>query len=476
MFKVVLVDDEPFVIEGLVEMVAWDKYGFKVSGMASDGESALELIKTVQPDVVFTDIRMPGMDGLRLIDETRKLVDKEVLFVILSGYSEFDYIKKAMDLKSFTYLLKPIDSDAVNDELTKIRTILENKAVMSERFDESVDVVLGMTFERLCSGQMKPTLIGRAQFLMDFKQDDGYVLGVTSDNECIKGFGENDKVQHMFFRIAEKDRYFVMWGSKKDLDEKLIYIEDCCNERQDKSFVYTTAIQTSLSKVEECYQIIESHQRLRFYEQPTYKMVLDEVMFSKEIDRISKNPIFNYVSKPDRSEIDYQLSVMFHELREKRMSPELLKLKFEVFVDWIQIKLHQNYGYEEFVNFKQFKEVCKDAVIYYYNHLSESTNNDVVIQIRNYAINHMNEDLKLKTVAKLFGYNSVYLGQIFQKDMDIKYKDFITRLRIDKAKELLLYSSLRVKDVANEVGFNNPDYFVKKFKECEGVSPSEYRL
>lgn len=476
MFKVIIVDDEPFVIEGLLEMVSWKDYGFKVSGVASDGESALELIRAVQPDVVFTDIRMPCMDGLELMDETRRLIDKDIIFIVLSGYSEFDYIKRAMDLKSFTYMLKPIDPDAISEELVKLKTRLEQKVGISERFEESVELVLGMTMERLCSGQIKPSLIGRAKFLMDLSQKDVYLLGLASNDINLENLIVDERRQHVIFSVQDNDHYFIMWGSRQFLQERILHIEDQCIGAQASSYVYLTNIQLSLSNIDRCFQILDSYRRYRFYECFSFMIVEEEMIFSKDFDRISHNSLFRLMTKPDKSEIDYQLSVMFHELREKKVSPDVLKLKFEVFIDWMQQQIDQTYGYERFKDFKQFKQACKISVAYYFQHIDVVRNNDVVNQVRQYIDNHMNEDLKLKTVARFFGYNPVYLGQIFLKDTGVKYKDFINGLRMDKAKELLLYSSLRIKEVAYEVGFNNPDYFVKKFKEYEGVSPSEYRL
>lgn len=132
MYKVLLVDDEPYVIEGLKTMIAWERHGFRICGEATNGEDALAIIKTEDPALVITDIRMPVLDGLELIRQSRELLDSKTKFVILSGYEEFSYIQSAMRYDVSDYLLKPIDDEEVNRVIGNLgRQIREERA-----FDE----------------------------------------------------------------------------------------------------------------------------------------------------------------------------------------------------------------------------------------------------------------------------------------------------------------------------------------------------
>jgi two-component system response regulator YesN len=114
MLKVLLVDDEPYVLEGLKVMVDWAAHGFSRLFEASNGEDALEIVKLSNPDLIITDIKMPVMDGLEFIRLSVERLRSTAKFVILSGYDDFSYAKKAMLYNVSDYLLKPLDSDELN--------------------------------------------------------------------------------------------------------------------------------------------------------------------------------------------------------------------------------------------------------------------------------------------------------------------------------------------------------------------------
>ena len=110
LLKLLIVDDEPIVLKGLLETYDWDKMGFEIVGSAQNGERALELIKEKQPHLVLTDICMKHMDGLTLIEKVKEF-DDSILFIMISAYTEFEYAQKACEIGAFSYLLKPIDEE-----------------------------------------------------------------------------------------------------------------------------------------------------------------------------------------------------------------------------------------------------------------------------------------------------------------------------------------------------------------------------
>lgn len=120
MYTVLLVDDEPLVLEGLRFMINWESYGFRVCGEASDGEEALERIQELNPDLVVTDISMPIMDGLQLIEYSKQVLNTKGHFFILSGYDDFTFARKALTYGVFNYWLKPIDVEEIHTSLLKL--------------------------------------------------------------------------------------------------------------------------------------------------------------------------------------------------------------------------------------------------------------------------------------------------------------------------------------------------------------------
>jgi YesN/AraC family two-component response regulator len=133
MIKVMIADDEPFIRQGLKILIDWEQYGFKICGEASNGKEAVELMKENDYDLIITDIKMPLMDGLELIEYTRMHISKKTRFIILSGFYEFDYAKKAIKNEVADYVLKPVQKEelikALEDYKEYIRQAENQKAL-----------------------------------------------------------------------------------------------------------------------------------------------------------------------------------------------------------------------------------------------------------------------------------------------------------------------------------------------------------
>lgn len=128
MFKVVIAEDEDMIRQGLRYTFDWLSLDCCVVGDAADGESGIELIRQMQPDIVMTDIRMPGMSGFDMIEEASRYC--QFYSIILTGYSEFEEAKRAIELNVFDYLLKPIDEDALKNCIEKLKRHIEQTAIM----------------------------------------------------------------------------------------------------------------------------------------------------------------------------------------------------------------------------------------------------------------------------------------------------------------------------------------------------------
>ncbi len=126
MYHVFLADDEPWALMALKNMVCWSDYGFAVSGEAEDGRQALERIERTDPDLIISDIRMPGMDGLALMAALREL-GRKTQVLLVSGYTDFEYAREAMRLGCAGYLVKPVEEKELIEYLERIRLLLDEK-------------------------------------------------------------------------------------------------------------------------------------------------------------------------------------------------------------------------------------------------------------------------------------------------------------------------------------------------------------
>ena len=125
MIKVLLVDDEPFIRQGLRVLVDWEGYGFEIAGEAANGIEALEILKQEEIDVVFADLKMPGMGGLEMIEKAKKEIGSMTRFVILTGYADFDYAQRAIGLKVVDYMLKPVQTRDLQELLERMEKVFQ---------------------------------------------------------------------------------------------------------------------------------------------------------------------------------------------------------------------------------------------------------------------------------------------------------------------------------------------------------------
>jgi two-component system response regulator YesN len=133
MYKLILIDDEPWALKGLAEIISWDEYGFDVCGYCKNAAEALAVFRKNDVDAVFTDIRMPGMDGVEFIAEVKK-IKPELECVIVSAYSDFEAARKALEYQASAYILKPLEEDEVRKTAARVRANLDSRAGNAQPF------------------------------------------------------------------------------------------------------------------------------------------------------------------------------------------------------------------------------------------------------------------------------------------------------------------------------------------------------
>lgn len=484
MYKVIIIDDEPLMIEGLLNMIDWNKYGFKVSGVASDGLLGLDLIKTIEPDVVITDIRMPGISGLELIETCQKELEYKCHFVVISGYNEFDYIKTAMDLKCVSYILKPIDQDEVHELLVKMQ-----KKIMEEsnNLDESTDVVIKMTLGRIITEPIKPSVIYRAEFLLDWSREKAYcfasVYGESSSKEqqiiSMKAVAKEVGCKLIILGINNHKTSLIVYGVKEAVRKWSTKIKSHAREYPEQALYWLMISQLSdqLSELKDIVYLVDHNVAIGFYQRsPLVERLDTRVTYSNDLSLLDKYKLGDLVKKSKQELIDIELVQLFRLIGNKLPEPDFLIVTLNNFINYIEKQYKVEYTLGPIENFSQFKAETREMMAYFRGIEVKNTQEVGIDQVKEYVDNHYQDDVRLKSVAEIFGYNSVYLGQLFLKSYKTKYKDYVLKVRVCKAKELLLYTNYSIKQVAYSVGFSNPDYFVSKFKSVEGISPSRYRV
>ncbi|HAB61789.1 MAG TPA: two-component system response regulator, partial [Lachnospiraceae bacterium] len=182
MISIMIVDDEPFIREGLKVVINWEEHGFHIIAEASNGKEALDILDEKEIDLVIADIRMPIYDGLELIELAKKKKGRRTKYVILSGYNDFEYVRKALNQNVSDYILKPIQKDELINTLKKIK-----EEILKEQLDEEA-------IRQLKNNQLRNSI-------------EGLVGGLYSDASlCLirEYFGKLNSLRYVLIRIEKK--------------------------------------------------------------------------------------------------------------------------------------------------------------------------------------------------------------------------------------------------------------------------------
>jgi len=511
MYSLLIADDESIIRQGLKCIVDWDSLGFSCIYEASNGIEALDIITKHQPDVVLMDIRMPKLTGLELVKKVREN-NYNGIVIIISGYSDFNYAKEAIAQGVKYYLTKPVEEDellSIMDNVTKkLESDKEKQLLLSTYRDKAKEnilkeVLMG-TGEKYTSELQDINIIAPPYQVIIYekysynKDDDFYsfeeLLRVTNqDNHTFEGITiENHQVillkgEYALSRFHDfLERYNQQNRPQKGspLDSIFIAYGSVVNSLSDIHISYSEALKL-LSRRFFC----EKHQHtLGYHELPqknnsvfllsdtaldtysnklaNYLQASNRVFISELLDELEQN-IAN--THEDISKIKLFLADMYLLVREKIYHLyNNVSIPFETNRAMIDSINQKYYLYEiiDLIN-EQFDMIMKwigtpsrdstiDSIIHYIKH------------------NYMN-NIKLESIAPLFGYNSSYLGKIFNKKTGLSFNSYVDSIRIKQSQKLLVNETLKVYEIAERVGYQNVDYFHLKFKKYTGMSPAEYR-
>lgn len=534
MIKIFLVEDEIIIREAIHKMIPWEEYGFTFAGEAKDGEMALPAIRSIRPDVLITDIKMPFMDGLAL----SRLVLKELpdtKIIIVSGYDDFEYARQAISLGVEQYLLKPVTKSAFIEVLEKIREKYEKEVEQKdyfEKFQKDIREYEKNTrrdfFEMLVSGKAEPAEIYEkaGQLGIDILSE-CYNLILFSVNSGEKKSGvvdaytpEMDSLLTKIAALAQKNTDFLLFRNqmfsyavlvkapKERIKERT---KGCMDElahmfEQEKEriewYICHAAPVDRLSLVPKCYQEAMKAFALRYV---GYSHVLPDGQADgkrgrtdvdlRVIDTDAVNPemIRNFLCQALPDEVEGFVSNYFGLIGEDALKSLLFCQYILLNVYFCVISFVQGLGFDKM----QFQEELANLHVEQpgspakmredvANMLSkaiavreESTKGKykTLIQtaVQFMEDNYMDESLNLNKVACAANVSANHFSALFSQEMKQTFIEYLTGLRMRKAKELLRCTDKRSGEIALEVGYKDAHYFSYLFKKTQGCTPSVYR-
>lgn len=515
MFRILIVDDEKKHRSGLIKLL-YTIYPEDMLLEAESGDQALEIMRLLECDIVITDIRMQGMDGLELL---RKIKDEytNTSVIILSGYGEFSYAKDAIKYGVSEYLLKPIDVgevkkclDKVRGEITDRRTRNENQESMKTQLQETEIIYMEyLMFQFLRNGDFEKKQRVREIFPME---QPGYIFLCDIKTGEESGKGALD-VQEFRLALKEYIRHASSYSFQTDV-RNLYVVLVLGPEKGGKTWFdnMRRALQKSLPDCRFAFYISGWHKNMyeegpkayeeanliwnyRFYELGDYcdydlwKERLEGELsgISDSVGRITEHvkqndiiAAFQYIKEyvdagakeqlPDPGKLCQSVMLLLFQVSkglEPMMSEEMRRRTEEALM-----KISQSETVSSLLRlvYSFLVEIGKNV-----NFQKEIKGVDVLNHCRDYLEQHYMEEITLDLMAEKYYFNASYFSTIFKNYFGKSFSNYLIELRMHKAKGLLASADYKIKEVANKVGYRDANYFIRAFKKFYGYTPEEYR-
>ena len=531
--KVFLVEDEMVIRNGIVKSINWEKEGYRLVGEASDGELAYPMILKEKPDILLTDIKMPFMDGLELSRLVKQeLPDTKIL--IFSGYDEFEYAKEAIRIGVTEYLLKPVSSAQLLEVMRRISKQIEQDREeremlrqYQEDMKENVERERQNFFSHVIRGEVS---IGEA-----VKNGKKYGMDLSAGFYSIILFKifstpEENIVSEHIWKICEKIEtkvdeipyaYYFQRGidgwvflltaeSKEQMEERQKNLCDCLAEimKNERKVEYFGGIGKPVERIRNLGQSFRDAERIfaeRFTRQSNQflsgfeKMDVykDDEFQIKDLGDVGKSRemIEKFLNNGTKEELEEFMDTYFIRMKEDKLQSTLMRQYiimdiYIVIMSFCEKIDAVNHDYQQeteklkstIQNMNSVSEIrlyityMLNQAIELRDSISKKRYADIIKAAEKMISEHyMSEEISLNSVADSVGMSPSYFSSVFSKESGKTFVEFLTETRMEKAKELLMCSTLKTSEIGYEVGYKDPHYFSYIFKKTQGCSPKDYR-
>ncbi|OOM13768.1 response regulator [Clostridium saccharobutylicum] len=502
--KVLLVDDDKIIRCGLKKIIERAGEQFVIIGEANNGVTAFEIIKREEPDIVITDIKMPVMDGIELIEKVKENKFK-CKIVALSGFDEYKFVRESLKNGAVDYLLKPIDNKDLIELMNKIKMDKEEEEKhireYADKMEKSNKIINEKMLYKLLSNELYNNMNNEGKIknfnLLEFKM---LVISfrILNKEDIIYKLDEiRNKVFEHFDNvlddliICEYEKNLIVLHKKSE-DEKMNRLLQLIRS-EDKDIVYKS-------------MDIDSNDIRGIYLQCTQGLLENfygkKIQYSnqylhdnqKNIDQLMEK-IINDMELLNKADLRRNFEEFVKILKENSIYPKATKILIIKLIDLCKLKIDDfNNVYNESQSKEQLK--VKDYIGYmknfedgrifllkFFNEMLENMKDiregrsDRVIEFaKEYIKANYNRNISLKDVADKVYLNPNYLSELFKKNVGKNFIEYLIELRINKSKELLKIPGIKIYEVSNEVGYKDQVSFNRAFKRIVGMPPREYMM
>ena len=527
MYRVMIADDEGIVIDSFKYLLK-EEFGESVLvETAKTGRSVIELAERFRPDIALMDIRMPGINGIDAIKEIRKR-NEGIIFIVISAYDKFVYAQEAINLGVMDYLNKPVDKDQFIQTIKKAMLQVDDEREKRSRELEILEkmetvapiIESGLIYNLLFQDFYKED-IENFKKVLEIESDYGYMIALIFGEQQKDGFmtnavGSSVKIQNhirdlreiikSFFNgiisavMANKIAVFIPFDKKEfDYNERIEIIDTARNMIRKLNTQMDVTFRAGIGSIKTLdQQMVSYNEALDSLTMTTGSVVhSDDVAvgcdYEDDYPIDSENVIFESVKNGDYNKAMGAANQFFDWMVDRYNSyADDIKLKVLEFVLRAESLVYEKGGntyhfraredYLRVINGAQSYEALRKWFLdkiseACHNVMSrrENRSNGVIDRAREYIQNNYKNDISLDDVSREIDISPYYFSKIFKEAMGENFIEYLTNLRIEKAKELLDKTDMSMKEICVEVGYSNPNYFSRIFKKNVGVTPTEYK-
>lgn len=516
MIHVILVDDEEIITNGLVDFVRWKSYDMEVVGVAGDGKKALSLVKELFPDVVITDIKMPFLDGLEFMKEARKIIP-DGLFVFISGYDNFHYAQSAIRLGAYDYILKPIDIDHFHDLLNRILLEFKKKTQVTKKNQSSIygmrkDFFIELLYNDITQEEIKDRVKVHDLGLYSWLQVVLFQLHcqpsekVNISNVLIEiGNRVYNEPMPPLIQIGKCEFLAVCMGKGKIETQDIVHslLKETRIVLENIGYDVTAGIGTMenhLHLIHRSFQSAKSSLNRKFVIGKNIDIYFEHQIISEkrglEVEILHRpiTEIVQDVKYLKRKSLKKKLDDMEDKIKQfgdpyhnaQIVVTDIFLAALNILHD-MEIPVQELFPNPIQENIAFLKsETIEEVFGKLYNLLSAiMTHIEEKKPEKNYVfgqkskeyidLNYMRPDLSLAEVAYTSCLSTNYFTMVFKAYFNKTFVEYVTDIRINMAKELLLLSDLKVYEISYKIGYENPSYFSSVFKKKTGFTPNNFR-
>ncbi|MEJ8305198.1 response regulator [Saccharibacillus sacchari] len=493
-FRMVIVDDEPMIRKGLQALIRRIAPEWEVCGEATNGREALALIRNVKPDLVLTDISMPIMDGIELYAELKREAQTP-LFLALSGYTDFSYVRQMLVMGAVDYITKPVEEPILIDKLNQVKAMVLNTSHQKLEESEQSQQLIEYWLHQLLNGKSHTAKTCEDRLHRLGLPITDLFFGLAAVYLNVHSVDAHDRSLYFYFLLktcqelipnqsvvirAEDHMIMVLhWSSDEfTLKEQMIRFEEDFF-RFAKGHARIPMLMASGPVFEHLLQLPSS-----------WKLAKMEIRFQltsdTEMDTVGW---LNALKQGQQARIQNLITQAFLEAQPENWRDRFIGclailgqfanqcgVPQYLVIDPLRMELpgEDNHSLSREVWINKLNMLVEE-ILFYAQKSRQQTESPLIVRVKDFIRANLNENLTLQTTADYVRMNPSYLSEVFKEAMGITFIDYVIQQRMELAKRLIIEDRYKLYEIAGLVGYQSPKHFTSVFKRIVGALPSEYK-